>query len=213
MKREEALGNGRILASISVPDLKGNELGSGHPEETPEPQAGTARETANGYVNKVRIPEFAGSGRFRPYVFDLGSQPETLKRNGVTWSMYSNSEQSRTAAANVMKKKAGPTIKIQTILDAFKLFFTNRILDQIVLHTNLYAKRYYDKKIRSQQDSNNIRFDSYCWKRVDRVELESFIGLLIQSGVHRSNHELLNDLWDVSRSCPLYRATMSLQRF
>ena len=74
------------------------------------------------------------------------SQPETLKRNGVTWSMYSNSEQSRTAAANVMKKKAGPTIKIRTILDAFKLFFTNEILDQIVLHTNLYAKRYYDKK-------------------------------------------------------------------
>ena len=69
------------------------------------------------------------------------------------------------------------------------------------------------KKIRSQQDSNNIRFDSYCWKRVDHIELESFIGLLIQSGVHRSNHELLNDLWDVSRSCPLYRATVSLQRF
>ena len=141
------------------------------------------------------------------------SQPETLKRNGVTWSMYSNLEQSRTAAANVMKKKAGPTIKIQTVLDAFKLFFTNEILDQIVLHTNLYAKRYYDKKIRPQQDSNNIRFDSYCWKPVDRIELESFIGLLIQSGVHRSNHELLNDLWDISRSCPLYRATMSLQRF
>ncbi|CAF4799447.1 unnamed protein product, partial [Rotaria sp. Silwood2] len=141
------------------------------------------------------------------------SQPETLKKNGVTWSMYPNLEQSRTAVANVMKKKSGPTIKIQTILDAFKLVFTNEMLEQIVLHTNLYAKRYYDKKIRPRQDSNNIRSDSQIWKPVDRIELESFIGLLIQSGVHRSNHELLNGLWDISQSCPLYCATMSLQRF
>ncbi|CAF4480478.1 unnamed protein product [Rotaria magnacalcarata] len=112
------------------------------------------------------------------------SQPDTLKKNGVTWSIYPSLEQSRTAAAN-------------TILDAFKLFFTNEMLELIVLHTNLYAKRYYDKKIRPRQDSNNIRSDSHFWKPVDRVELEFFIGLLIQSGVHRSNHELLNDLWDI----------------
>ncbi|CAF1941207.1 unnamed protein product [Rotaria magnacalcarata] len=102
-------------------------------------------------------------------------------------STYSNSEQRCTAAANVMKNKAGPFIKIQTIRDVLKIFFTNEILDQIVLHTNLYAKRYFDKKIRPQQDSNNIRLDSHCWKPVDRIELESFIELLIQSGVHRSN--------------------------
>ncbi|CAF5209280.1 unnamed protein product, partial [Rotaria magnacalcarata] len=32
------------------------------------------------------------------------SQPETLKKNGVIWSIYPSLEQSRTAAANVMKK-------------------------------------------------------------------------------------------------------------
>jgi hypothetical protein len=127
--------------------------------------------------------------------------------------MYPNLKQSRIAAANIMKKKAGPTIKIQTILDAFKLFFTNEILDQIVLHTNLYAKRYFDQNIRSGQDSNSTRLDSHCWKPIDRIKLESFIGLLIQSGVNRSNHELLYDLWDISQSRPVYRATMSLQRF
>ncbi|CAF1412191.1 unnamed protein product [Rotaria magnacalcarata] len=79
------------------------------------------------------------------------------------------------------------TLKKMTIRDVLKIFFTNEILDQIVLHTNLYAKRYFDKKIRPQQDSNNIRLDSHCWKPVDRIELESFIELLIQSGVHRSN--------------------------
>ncbi|CAF2070860.1 unnamed protein product [Rotaria magnacalcarata] len=71
------------------------------------------------------------------------SQPETLKNNGVTWSIYPSLEQSRTAAAN----------------------------------------------IRPRQDSTNVRSDSHFWKPVDRIELKSFIGLLIQSGVHRSNHE------------------------
>ncbi|CAF2134247.1 unnamed protein product, partial [Rotaria magnacalcarata] len=32
------------------------------------------------------------------------SQPKTLKKNGVIWSIYPSLEQSRTAAANVMKK-------------------------------------------------------------------------------------------------------------
>ncbi|CAF1182264.1 unnamed protein product [Rotaria sordida] len=98
-----------------------------------------------------------------------------------------------------------------TILNAFKLFFTNEILDQIVLHRNLYAKRYFDQKIRSRQDSNSIKLDSHCCKPIDRIELESFIGLLIQSGVNRSNYELLYDhLWNISQSCPLYCATVSL---
>ncbi|CAF4217096.1 unnamed protein product, partial [Rotaria sordida] len=119
------------------------------------------------------------------------SQPETLQKDGITRSMYPNLEQSRI-----------------TILNAFKLFFTNEILDEIVLHTILYAKRYFDQKIRSRQDSNTIRLDSHFWKLIDHIELESFIGLLIQSSVNRSNHELLYDLWDISQSCPLYRATV-----
>ena len=58
-EREEPLGDGRILALVFVPDVKGTELGSGHRQETPEPQTAAGRETTNGYVNKVRIREFA----------------------------------------------------------------------------------------------------------------------------------------------------------
>ncbi|CAF1255686.1 unnamed protein product, partial [Rotaria sordida] len=86
------------------------------------------------------------------------SQPETLQKDGITRSMYPKLEESRI-----------------TILNAFKLFFTNEILDRIVLYTNLYAKRYFDQKIRLRQDSNSIRLDSHCWKPIDRIELESFI--------------------------------------
>ncbi len=98
-------------------------------------------------------------------------------------------------------------------MDTFKLFFTDEILDHIVLHTNSYAERYFDRHKRFRQDSNTVRLESRQWEPIDRVELESFIGLLIQSGVNRSNHELLDNLWDISQSRPLYRATMAIQCF
>ena len=95
LQREEPLGSGRILASVSVPDLNGTELGSGHRQETPEPQTGTARETTNGYVNKVRIPEFAGNqaepepgtdfGILLPEIAGNSPDPIVSDRTSSTW--------------------------------------------------------------------------------------------------------------------------------
>ncbi len=141
------------------------------------------------------------------------SQPETLQKGGAIWSAHPSPAEGRIPAANIMKRKPGFTTKIQTILDAFKLFFTNEILDEIIFHTNCYAERCFDQAKRLRQNSNTKKRNFRRWKPIDRIELESFIGLLIQSGVSHSNHELLNDLWDISQSRPLYRATMSLQRF
>ncbi|CAF4683577.1 unnamed protein product, partial [Rotaria sp. Silwood2] len=57
------------------------------------------------------------------------SQRETLQKAGTTWSIHPNLVHSCIVAANIMKKKKpGPTTKVQTILDAFKLFFTNEII-------------------------------------------------------------------------------------
>ena len=53
----------------------------------------------------------------------------------------------------------------------------------------------------------------YHWRNLDHVELEAFIVLLIQSGISRSNHESINQLWDISDSLPIYYATVSSHRF
>ena len=142
-----------------------------------------------------------------------GGQPETLEKAGIIWSIHANPVQGRIPAANIIKKKPGPITKVQTILDAFKLFITNEILDEIVIQTNYYAEQYYDQNKRSKTDYDTIKSKSSKWKPIDHVDLESFIGLIIRAGLHRNNHESLDDLWDISQSCPLYRATMSRQRF
>ncbi|CAF3757597.1 unnamed protein product [Rotaria sp. Silwood1] len=123
-------------------------------------------------------------------------QPETLEKAGIIWSIHANPAQGRIPVANIIKTKPGPITKVQTILDAFKLFLTHEILDEVVIQTNRYAEHKSSK-----------------WKLIDRIELESFIGLVVRAGLHRNNHESLSDLWDISQSSPLYRATMSLQRF
>ena len=71
-----------------------------------------------------------------------------------------------------MKKKSDPTTKFEMILDTFRLFFTDEILDYIVLHTNAYAKRCFEENKRFRQDSNTTSLDSREWKLVDRTELE-----------------------------------------
>ncbi|CAF3169628.1 unnamed protein product [Rotaria sp. Silwood2] len=42
---------------------------------------------------------------------------------------------------------------------------------------------------------------------------EAFLGLLIPAGAEFSHHQSLVELWDISRSRPIYHATMSLERF
>ena len=140
-------------------------------------------------------------------------QPEMLEKAGIVWSIDANREQGRIPAANIVKTKPGPITKVQTISDAFKLFLTNEIMDEVVIQTNRYAEQYFDQNKRLKIDFNAIKSKSSKWKPIDRIELESLIGLVIQAGLHRNNYESLHDLWDISQSSPLYRATMSLQRF
>lgn len=59
---------------------------------------------------------------------------------------------------NIMKKKSGPTTKVQTILDTFRLFFNDEILDHIVFHTNTYAKCYFEG---NKKNCNTTRLESF----------------------------------------------------
>jgi hypothetical protein len=51
------------------------------------------------------------------------------------------------------------------------------------------------------------------WKETNGEEILAFIGLLILAGVHRAKNEALNDLWSIANGKPIFRATMSKNRF
>lgn len=96
-------------------------------------------------------------------------QPEKLEKGGVVWSTDPLARHGRLRATDIIKTKPGFPTKVPSIFEAFKLFLTNEILDEIVFHTNRYAEQYFTMHRRLQTDSRR-------WHPIDRLELESFIG-------------------------------------
>ena len=86
-------------------------------------------------------------------------------------------------------------------------------MDEIVSQTNKYAKRHIDQVNQRRSDASPYRTAQTRWKDLDRIELEALIGLLTESGVRHSHHESTAELWDISRSVPIYLATMGSERF
>ncbi|CAF4083376.1 unnamed protein product [Rotaria magnacalcarata] len=120
----------------------------------------------------------------------------------------------RIPAINIMKAKPGAVTSVAAIMDTFKLFMTDKILNEIIFHTNRYAKRYLHQQEQKRSECGGSQTILFQWKDLDHAELEAFLGLLIQSGIGHSNHESITQLWDISDSLPiLYQATMSSHRF
>jgi hypothetical protein len=129
------------------------------------------------------------------------SEPHSMlvSKNEEVWSQVPPNVR-QTLSNNVMHGKSGPTSearrKITSISDAFHLFVTKDIVEAIVKHTNAEGVKTRDN-----------------WKLTSYVEIETFIGLSILAGVFRSNHESLMSLWDTEMGRPIFRKTMSLERF
>ncbi|CAF1262637.1 unnamed protein product [Rotaria sordida] len=89
------------------------------------------------------------------------TQPESVEKGGITWSIHNSKDHGRLRATSIMKKKPGAITAVYTIEDAFKLFFINDILDTIVLYTNNYARRYFD-----QQNQRRLNTDVHHSKLI-----------------------------------------------
>ena len=51
------------------------------------------------------------------------------------------------------------------------------------------------------------------WKRMDGVDLQAYVGMLILAGVYRSSKEATSSLWHAETGRVIFRATMSLKIF
>lgn len=82
------------------------------------------------------------------------------------------------------------------LVDSFNLLLTREIIQLVLVYTNLEG---------SQNVSN--------WTDIDLTDLEAYIGLLLLAGVYRSRKESTHSLWDAEAGRPMFRATMSHERF
>lgn len=110
---------------------------------------------------------------------------------------------------NIVKEKCSlkESGHVASILDAFTLFLTAEMKDLVVMHTNQKAEEYYHKW-NVEHDDNKV------WNKLEPVELDAFIGLLLYAGVLLSRRESVNELWkmeDCGRA--VFRATSGIVRF
>ena len=51
------------------------------------------------------------------------------------------------------------------------------------------------------------------WNRVNRVEMEAFIGLLLLASAYKAQYRPVSELWSLKEGQPVFCATMCKQRF
>jgi len=115
----------------------------------------------------------------------------------------------------IQAAKGPPTIKVirrgygkpfhninpQTPGEAFKLFFTPDIVQEVITETNREAKRKLALKKKGS------------WKDISESEFWGFLGIVLLAGVQKQAHVPIRELFQDPRSDPMYRATMSVTRF
>jgi len=133
------------------------------------------------------------------------SQISLRGKNGHRWSAVAG-KTSRIPMKNKFHIIQGPTGVAKQALDpleAFILFISNTVINEIVQHTNveicIRSENYKDKKATTS---------STCV-----MEIKALLGLLIFSGALKNNHLNAQSLFDETLCGTTYKAVMSRERF
>lgn len=105
--------------------------------------------------------------------------------------------------------------KLYNAMEIFKNILSNKMCDIILRETNRTGTKItetYNNKLIENYSHISKRPKEKTFKPFKEQELDAFFGVLICSGVHRSNREHLTELWK-SDHLPLFRAAMSHDRF
>ena len=131
--------------------------------------------------------------------------------SGRKWCEVTKTEpqgQGRKSQCNILVGKPGIKLGVcpRSEEEAF-LMFMDDALEVTLQYTNL-QRRHMEMKW-NQQNPNNIR----VFPPVDRVELNAFWGLLLLAGLFKAQYRPTSELWSTTEGQPVFRATMSMQRF
>nr|CAI5858234.1 unnamed protein product [Callosobruchus analis] len=129
-------------------------------------------------------------------------------KNGYKWYCKPFIQKNtRTLQKNIVLRLPGPkgaaARSAHTEYEAWKLFFTDDILSEILVHTNEEINRTKTKFL-SEQRYIDI---------TNKTELEALFGLLYASGALKDNHVEVEELWSKQYGPPIFRATTSKNRF
>ena len=139
---------------------------------------------------------------------DSSITPNLVAPSGKRWnSLASEERRGRAPRRNILRARPGvhPGVKPSTNRESF-LLFMDPLIDDAVRFTNLEARRVITEYNRAYNKQKK-------WIKVDRDEMEAFIGLHVIGGALKANHRSTESLWSERDGPPVFRATMSRERF
>ena len=113
-----------------------------------------------------------------------GLQKKVLVANDGTKWQYDSPKKVKTSSQNILRQKEGPSGKAacaSTPAEIFSCLISDKILSDVVLYTNTYAKSYYLKS----PDS---------WSLLSLNELKGVIGILYLFGIYRGQRQPIREL-------------------
>ncbi len=113
-------------------------------------------------------------------------------------------------ATNILRQRTGigrPAADIQTLKEAFRLLITQEMVLLLVKETNRRAHLLLERWSEENPDKKSQ------WRDTKLEEMWAFIELLLLAGVHRAKNETLDELWSMINGRPIFRATMTKNRF
>lgn len=130
-------------------------------------------------------------------------------KDGSIWKSNPCVSSTQTLAHNVLRQKSGPVKATSSlsIRETFGRFFTTEMCYIVIRETNRKAKSVY-----AEWNNEHPNSTPKSWKNITPEEFDGYLGILVTTGVRHSKKENLRDLWK-SDAYPLYRATMSINRF
>lgn len=102
-----------------------------------------------------------------------------------------------------------PSLNQHNILDIFESFFTDELVDIIVLETNRYASKYQSNKKENLKPHSRV----HQWVDTNRKEIRTFLGLLILQGICSKPESRLYFTKRESIATPFFSRIMTERRF
>ncbi|XP_061756675.1 uncharacterized protein LOC133552992 isoform X1 [Nerophis ophidion] len=125
-----------------------------------------------------------------------------MSRKGSYWSELPPS-QGRTQSHNIIRSRSGPAEGLSTTVspkDAWELFITDDILQEVMKCTNLEGRRVATARRKE-------------WTNVTKDEFMAFIGLTLLAGSEKNWDVSVRELFGSPLHNPMYKATMAVGRF
>ncbi|XP_048525053.1 piggyBac transposable element-derived protein 4-like [Dendroctonus ponderosae] len=161
----------------------------------------------NDYSSDSELSADEGEAEFEPreqeedYQFFIGKDNKTL------WISQPSSS-GEMQAKNIIKILPGPkgnAKRAKTEIDAFNLYITDEMVDDIVANTNIYIENNKSSKMYSRERDS---------KNTTKSEIKALLGALILIGIKKGSHTNCLELWDSDGTgLILLRALYSYKRF